>query len=83
MRVSDPIEEAVAEHLLRIAQDCVREVGENSARGNQTIGRMLQPLALEIELVAERLAFAHPWALVLERRYDPKSTLRRVSHLLS
>jgi hypothetical protein len=83
MRVEDPIEEAVAQSLLLVARECVRRVGEGTTRGNQEVGRMLQPVALEIELVAEKIGYANPWAMVLERRWDPESTLRRVSHLLS
>jgi hypothetical protein len=83
MRVEDPIEEAVAETLLQMAGECIRRVGEESTTGNQQIGRMLQPVALEIELVAEKIGYTNPWGMVLERRWDPESTLRRVSHLLS
>jgi hypothetical protein len=83
MRVEDPVEEAVARELLRVAIECVRGVGDGTTRGNQEIGRMLQPVALEIELVAEKIGYANPWGMVLERRWDPGSTLRRVSHLLS
>jgi hypothetical protein len=83
MRVEDPIEEAVAENLLRVARDCIRQVGDETRRGNQQVGIMLQPVALEIELVAEKIAYTNPWGMVLERRWDPDSTLRRLSHMLS
>jgi hypothetical protein len=83
MKVHDPVEEAVAGRLLDVACNCIRLVAEESTRGNQTIGQMLQPVALEIELAAERLGYANPWGMVLERRWDPESTLRRLSHMLS
>ena len=83
MRVEEPIEDAVAEALLEVARDCIWRVGEQTTRGNQEVGHMLQPVALEIELVAERIGYAHPWSMVLERRWDPASRVRGLSHLLS
>jgi hypothetical protein len=74
MKVEDPVQEAVAEHLLDLAIHCVEE----SDYGNQQIGAMLESVALELEYTAEKIGYRHVWRQVVDRRYKSSSTLDRL-----